>query len=458
MTPLATAAVKPSRYNSLVKLDDGTCYGYNFLYRTIVRIPTHIFSDVVQLLSETSSNSSAKHSSGEASTVSPESLQALCDAYFLIPRDQDELALLKFRYFRNLFANNALSLIVLPTLRCNFSCPYCFEVKNPITMSTEVEQALVGCVETMIKNMRHLSVAWFGGEPLLAKDTILRLSDHFQRLCSAEGVTYRSSLTTNGFFLDRRFQERLASLSIGMVQITMDGDEEAHNKSKRLINGKGSFGQVYENIIAFCEESNNCLLRLRLNCGDENYTGVEKLLGIFPPKVRARVPMYFRWIWPNEATGYQHFARTARGKTPYLGLWHLYRTARALGWLTMNPLSLMFDGYCEADRMNHFQIGPDGNVFVCTHTFRASEAIGSILDRTGLIRFDAMNGYAQWYAANPFHDPKCTECVLLPVCLGGCRKNRVNGRPYCTDVAERLELYTQDLIEEKLSWMNAAAK
>jgi len=456
--PVSVAAdVKPSKYNFFIKYDDETYYGYNFLYRSIVRIPSHAFGAVEQLLSTASSKEFEEHISGESTELPSELLQALREAYFLIPQNLDELALIKFRYFRSLFANNSLSLVVLPTLRCNFSCPYCFEIKKPITMSAEVEQALAGWVEKMSKNTRHLTVAWFGGEPLLATNTIIRLSERFQSLCTAVRASYGSTLTTNGFLLDPTFQERLASLGIGLVQITLDGDQEAHDKSRSLANGKGSFGRIYENILAFCEQRNDCNLILRLNCGDENYAGVENLLAKFPPAVRAKASLYFRWIWASEAAGRREFSRTARGTRPYQGLSHLYRTAKAHGWRTRNPLSRGSDGYCEADHLNHFQIGPDGNVFVCSHTYRASDAIGSVLDKTGMVRADADGSYAQWYAAQPFDDPKCVECRLLPACLGGCRKGRVTGHPICVDELGRLESYTQDLIQERLSSISGAA-
>ena len=451
-SPVSAAAdLKPSKYNSFVRREDGAYYGYNFLYRTIIRIPPHMFGDIVQLLSQTPSIRREEHTPGESPEVASESFQGLREAHFLIPRNLDELALIKFRYFRSLFANSTLSLIVLPTLRCNFTCPYCFEFKRPITMSSAVEQALLGWVEKTSRNMKHLTVDWFGGEPLLAKNTIVRLSERFQRLSTAAGISYWSSLTTNGFLLDPQFQDRLASLGIRHVQITLDGDEEAHNKSRRLKDGRGTFGRIYENILAFCEKSDPCILTLRLNCGDENYAGVEKLLGEFPPQVRAKARVFFRWIWANEATGYRDFSRKSRATASYDGLSRLYRAARALGWRAKNPLSKASGGYCEADRLNHFQIGPDGSVFVCSHTYRAADAIGSVLDGSGVVRPDAHNRYAQWYAAQPFDDPKCIDCALLPVCLGGCRKARVRGHPTCVDEIGRLESYTEDLINERLS-------
>ena len=118
----------------------------------------------------------------------------------------------------------------------------------------------------------------------------------------------------------------------------------------------------------------------------------------------------------------------------------------------------MWDGYCEADRLNYFQIGPDGNVFLCSHTYQPADAIGSVLDETGVVRSDANNSYAQWYAAGPFDEAKCVACVLLPVCLGGCRKTRVGGHLTCVEEVGSLESYVQDLIQERLAGMRGAAK
>ena len=211
------------------------------------------------------------------------------------------------------------------------------------------------------------------------------------------------------------FQEKLATLGIKHVQITLDGDQECHDQSRKLRNGKGSFQRIYENILTFCENIADSNLTLRVNCGDDNYASIERLLTRFPPQVRSRVPIFFRWIWANEATGYREFSCTARGSEPYRGLSDLYKTAKDLGWQTQNPINCISDGYCGVDFLDHYQIGPDGSVFLCSHTYQASDAIGSVLEGEA-IRPDMHGRYVRWYAANPFDDPKCIKCLLLPVC------------------------------------------
>jgi uncharacterized protein len=442
---------KPSKYNFFVKYDDESYYGYNFLYRSIVRVPVHAYAAVKQLISEeTISKEPDEHKASQRSQISTQSFQALHEAHFIVDRNIDEMNLIRFKYFRNLFANDLLSLVVLPTLQCNFCCPYCFEFKKPISMNHDVQNALIRWVEKTFKNTRHIHVAWFGGEPLLEKKTIFSLSKRFQLFCSGVGSSYSASLVTNGFLLDSHFQKSLSSLRIKNIQITLDGDKEAHDKSRRLKNGKGSYDRIYENILSFCTNIKDCNLTLRINCGDDNYEGIEKLLAEFPVSVRDRVNVYFRWIFANEATRYQEFSRTARGTAPYEGLSRLYIAAMTLGWRTKNPLSQFKDGYCDVDKLNHFQIDPEGNVFLCSHTYRASEAIGSVLYDRGIVGSDAYNRYISWYAANPFEDKKCIECILLPACFGGCRKYRVDGNPLCTEESKSIELYVNNLIQSSV--------
>ena len=51
-----TSQLKPSKYNYFVKYDDETYYGYNFLYRSILRIPTEVFAAIQLFLSDLASD------------------------------------------------------------------------------------------------------------------------------------------------------------------------------------------------------------------------------------------------------------------------------------------------------------------------------------------------------------------------------------------------------------------
>lgn len=46
---------------------------------------------------------------------------------FIVNEKKNEKSLLKYIFTKRYFASDKLGLILMPTLNCNFSCPYCFE-------------------------------------------------------------------------------------------------------------------------------------------------------------------------------------------------------------------------------------------------------------------------------------------------------------------------------------------
>jgi uncharacterized protein len=436
------SGLKASKYNYFVKYDEDNFIGYNFLYRSMMRIPADAFPIINELLNPDNNDM-------DFNQLPPQWLESLQETQFFVRKDIDELALIKHLYFRNLYANDTLSLIVLPTLWCNFTCPYCNEIKRPLFMKPEIEEALIKWVETAFKNKRHIGIAWFGGEPLLAKKTIFRLTEKIRDFCDTIGATYSAALTTNGFYLDEKFIDSLKDLDIKAVHITLDGDKADHDKLRRLRNGSGSFERVFNNIVAFCENSKDCNLELRVNCCDDNYAGIEQLLKRFPRSVIERSQIYFRWVYASEANNYREFSHSAKGSDPYYGLAKLYSAASALGWRTDNPALSFPNAYCEVDYLDHYAISPSGSIFLCSHTFKDSEAIGSLLQKQKF-NSEVISKYIKWYSTDPFEDAKCIACQLLPICEGGCRKARSMGQGNCIEEKGNMDLFVKNLAELKL--------
>ncbi len=444
--------LRSSDYNYFVRYDDHNFLGYNFLYRSILRIPTEAFPAIDTFIRTLSSQGACSgNGHPDIMRLPPQWLEALKETQFLIDSTFDELSLIKFRYYRSLYDNNALSLVVLPTLWCNFACPYCFEFKKPIFMKPDVEQALINWITRLFRNKRFMHIAWFGGEPLLAKRVISRLTHRLQEFCKDIGASYEASMTTNGYFLDERFLASLSSLSIKHITVTLDGDKADHDALRKRRSGKGSFDCLFANIVNFCEVNPECELTLRVNCCDDNYERIEHLLTRFPSSVRNRAPIFFRWIWSNEASRYHDFAPRSRGVDPFGGLSKLYTAAQAIGWQTKNPHHRANVGYCEVDYLDHYWIGPDGNLFLCSHSFDKSEAIGNLLKGDEVFHRKAANEYMRWYSVDPFNDVECLKCKLLPTCWGGCRKTRAEGKRECIEEKESLDLYVRNAVAEQLN-------
>ena len=127
--------------------------------------------------------------------------------------------------------------------------------------------------------------------------------------------------------------------------------------------------------------------------------------------------------------------------------------ARTLGFTVTTtrlvPTSLT---YCYADRVNQFTFNHLGDVFKCTVSkFETSDRLG-FLDERGAIRWEG-SSYVDWMAI-PAVDDKCRACTYLPMCMGGCRKNRAEtgkSSPSCTLPFAAMDVRVQQKYAESVA-------
>jgi uncharacterized protein len=163
--------------------------------------------------------------------------------------------------------NDRLHLILLPTERCNFRCTYCYEDFSIGRMSLTTIQGVKRLIDRRLDGLRFLSVSWFGGEPLLARAVVEDISEYIVRAATDRPhLNYEADMTTNGYLLDISAVERLAGLGIRLFQISLDGPELFHDRTRVRANGKGSFREIWRNLLAIRDGAApiNVLLRVHL--------------------------------------------------------------------------------------------------------------------------------------------------------------------------------------------------
>jgi uncharacterized protein len=169
-------------------------------------------------------------------------------------------------------------LIILPTEKCNFRCTYCYEDFLIGKMKESVQLALERFMERRIPELAHLSIDWFGGEPLLAKKVVLRLASYASRLCNEHGVSLHGGMTTNAYLLVPELFEELLSYDQRFFQITLDGWEEAHDVLRRRADGGGTFDRIWANLLATRASAENFNILIRIHVRRDNHASLETLL------------------------------------------------------------------------------------------------------------------------------------------------------------------------------------
>jgi len=376
----------------------------------------------------------------------------LREIHVLVEPGEEENLLLVRQYRRqtSCFETSRLGLTICPTLRCNFRCPYCFEAsqQDGLFMSTETQERLIAWIKDH-KNIRALSVAWYGGEPLLAFDIICSLTERFQTL----GLAYeKAGLVTNGYLLDREKISRLNDLKIDFIQITLDGPPEVHDTRRVLAVGGPTFARILENVEALMDSDWTGVCNIRVNVDKRN---IESFLDLRADLI-ARFQGKKLFVYPGhvDVIGDQAYdGCCCLDKDEWVDF--TLELARRHGVLPvgrLHPRSKL-DGACVALRHQSFVLGPEGELYKCWDDVgQAAMIVGSFYDPDTVTHPVLRAQYAT--VAAPYLDPECRACAVMPICGGGCAHRRLlakyHGREcieYCSPYKTRLRDYLEGYID-----------
>lgn len=363
---------------------------------------------------------------------------------YLISHDSDETEILKLRSNLSRFSGDHFHLTIMPTLACNFRCTYCYENFSDEKMTNEMQDALLKWADEKVKRSKLFTVAWFGGEPLLAWNVIKGLSLNFQELCNKYEVKFRSSISTNGYLMTSDKVKEFCSMGIKNIQVTIDGPKEIHDVKRKLFPSNGStYSVIIENLMTLIRFNGDISISLRVNFDKLNYEHIPRLLDEIPGEIKKRVEIYFRAVFPApEKWGEKKEAIDNKDlhKIDKNDIVPLFQEAQKRGFiLSLNHLTLKL-GYCEADFINHFVVDPNGGLHKCTVSFTPEKKIGQIMP-DGKAEINT-NLLAKWMSKDPFNDDPCRSCKILPLCFGGCNFSNQCGRQgkMCSTVMRAQEL------------------
>ncbi|RKY65687.1 MAG: hypothetical protein DRQ02_09905 [Candidatus Latescibacterota bacterium] len=407
---------KQSRYNFFFDAEDGTHLAFNAMSGGLAIIEDGNRDEVQRILADPNSYRS--------DTEEKKRLwDSLLKGGFLIEKERDELAVLKMRNRVGRFNTDSFGLIIMPTLQCNFRCVYCYESFPNISMKPEIEEGIVRWVRERTRFVKTFHVSWFGGEPLLRFDVIKRLGSEFKKIAEDRGCQYGMSITTNGYLLDEEKIKQLVPLDLQRVQVTLDGPPEVHDRRRPLANGRGTFNQILENLVALDRLAPQVHITLRVNFDKTNLMYVPQLLHILPQGLRDRAGIYFRHVFSYHRNWSD--MKCEKLANPSQNIAELQKKSIMSDFRhdpadSIGPMA----AYCYADYWNRFVVGPEGNLYKCTVAIEPGDRVGYITPHGKAHTTPLLE---KWASVDPFEDEECRNCKWLPVCMGGCSRPRVYG-------------------------------
>ncbi|MGB9867322.1 MAG: thioether cross-link-forming SCIFF peptide maturase [Bacillota bacterium] len=323
---------------------------------------------------------------------------------------------------------------------CNMRCSYCFAGSGTYDgsagiMSPEVAER---AIDFLLEGSpgKQCEVDFFGGEPLLAWETLTHAIEYGKRQASRKGKRLRFTCTTNGSLLTG---EKLAFLDENRVAlvVSLDGRPQVHDRMRRTASGEGSFNQ--------CLCGAELVLKSRGldNGGDEGYgsMGSYYIRGTytafnldFCEDVRYLVGLGFKrvslepvvaHVGEEHAITPDHLDAVA-AEYDRLALYYTGEALEGRPFQYFHYELKLSDGPCVSKRLSgcgagveYMAVSPDGRLWPC-HQFdgRSGYCLGDVWQ--GVINREL---HDRFRGLTVLSKEECRECWARYLCGGGCHAN-----------------------------------
>ena len=372
---------------------------------------------------------------------------------FIVERGADERGIaIRLRSELKRIGKSGLSVTIVPSVGCNFSCGYCYNGIHGAKTVSGRPKSLESSIQYADRNLEHgssLRVTWYGGEPLLFQKNIEDWSRPLQEIASARGCSYEADILTNGAAITAATPGVLERSGIRHVQVSIDWPPAESGRRMGTMTAEQTLDLVLRKIDLIPEDIG---LTIRINTFPGFLADFPRLVGDIRGKVKRNVSVYCHRIYESSDDGLNddsskvfRYRSSKEYSRDYLSAKAILREA---GYHQDYFPSRLIDAVCIAQSASGVIANAEGEFRKCPREIVGEGAVSKI-DNTGN---EVLEAYRSFDASL---GEECSKCTFLPICHGGCVKEAVNDP---SSTVSRCTLWKFTMVDELTSFLRAESQ
>ena len=317
---------------------------------------------------------------------------------------------------------------------CNLRCKYCFASTGDFgqgrkIMPPEIAKKAIDFVIARSGVRHNIEVDFFGGEPLMAWDTVTQTVDYARSLEEKHNKKFRFTITTNGLLLDED-KRKYINENMDNCVLSLDGRREVNDEFRKTVAGTGSYDTIVPKFKALVDERDpNLDYYARGTFTSHNLDFAEDVLSIADAGFDR---LSVEPVTADPGCGYDLTeADLPKIEAEYDRLTDIMLERKKEGkpFTFFHFMVDLDQGPCVVKRLRgcgagyeYVAVTPDGDIYPC-HQFVGKEEFkqGSVLDQS--FNMDIAQKFA---GMNIYSRPKCQKCWAKFYCSGGCSAANYN--------------------------------
>lgn len=317
---------------------------------------------------------------------------------------------------------------------CNLRCKYCFASTGDFgqgrkIMPPEIAKKAIDFVIARSGVRHNIEVDFFGGEPLMAWDTVTQTVDYARSLEEKYNKKFRFTITTNGLLLDEG-KRKYINENMDNCVLSLDGRREVNDEFRKTVAGTGSYDTIVPKFKALVDERDpNLDYYARGTFTSHNLDFAEDVLSIADAGFDR---LSVEPVTADPGCGYdltEDDLPKIEAEYDRLTDIMLERKKEGKPFTFFHFMVDLDQGPCVVKRLRgcgagyeYVAVTPDGDIYPC-HQFVGKDEFkqGSVLDQS--FNMDIAQKFA---GMNIYSRPKCQKCWAKFYCSGGCSAANYN--------------------------------